>query len=103
TADAKSKVYGQSDPELTFTVNLSELVNGDDATVVSGSLTRENGEDVGTYAIIGTNFTAHNYEINFRGAAFTITKATLTNIVFESKSVMFNNSEHKLEIEPTQL
>uniref|UniRef100_UPI00262BF42C MBG domain-containing protein n=1 Tax=uncultured Polaribacter sp. TaxID=174711 RepID=UPI00262BF42C len=69
-ADAKTKVYGEVDPALTFSINPA-LETGDDLT---GSLSRATGEDVGTYAISSTLANA-NYAITFTGADFTITKA----------------------------
>ena len=45
------------------------MVNGDTATVLSGSLTRSVGEDVGSYAIGQGNVSAgSNYSINYTGA-----------------------------------
>ncbi|MBQ6419552.1 MAG: hypothetical protein IJK02_00600, partial [Clostridia bacterium] len=46
TADAKSKIRGESDPALTYT---AEGLFGEDT--VTGELTREAGEAIGTYAI----------------------------------------------------
>ena len=45
TADAKSKTYGDDDPALTYTGAL----HGSDS--FTGTLTREAGENVGSYAI----------------------------------------------------
>ena len=45
TANAMSKVYGTADPELTATV--TGLQNGDAASVISYTLSRAEGEDVG--------------------------------------------------------
>src|SRR5690606_40758754 len=44
TASSPSKVYGDADPALTYTITSGNLV-GDDT--LSGSLTRDPGEDVG--------------------------------------------------------
>ncbi len=49
TADAKTKQYGDPDPEFTYQVTSGTLVPGDDFT---GELTRDPGENVGTYAIL---------------------------------------------------
>ena len=78
TADAVSKTYGEADPTLTYKV--SGLVNGDvEADVVSGILSRNAGEDVGTYAITPGNITVtSNYTLAFAGANLTINKATIT-------------------------
>jgi hypothetical protein len=86
TADAKTKVYGQANPALTFT--LSGFVNGDTAAVVSGSPTLSTaattGSGVGSYAITvvdaGT-LSAANYAFPsaaFVGGTLTVTRAHLT-------------------------
>ena len=49
TANPLSKVYGSADPALTFVS--SGFVNGDSAALLTGSLTRAAGENVGSYAI----------------------------------------------------
>src|SRR6185295_6081978 len=53
TADAKTKIYGQVDPALTFVASPavgSALANGQTISF-SGSLTRVAGENIGSYAI----------------------------------------------------
>jgi filamentous hemagglutinin family protein len=87
TADAKSKVYGTSDPALTFTA--TGLVNNPALGVVdtaaaafSGALTRAPGETVagGPYAIAqGTLATNSNYTLSsFTANALTVTPAVLS-------------------------
>jgi phage-related holin len=72
TADAKSKVYGDVDPALTYTVSPSLLSGGS----FTGILTRAVGENVGTYAIGQGNLSAgSNYTISYNNASFVITKA----------------------------
>ncbi len=74
TADAVSKTYGETDPVLTYTV--TGLVGTD---VMTGDLSREDGEDVGTYAITqGTLAATANYIINYTGADLTINKRAVT-------------------------
>src|SRR5204863_119501 len=59
TADAKSKTYGDADPELTYDVTSGSLVGTDSFT---GALTRAAGDNVGTYAIQqGTLALSSNY------------------------------------------
>ena len=68
TADAKTKTYGDADPELTYTA--SGLFGEDKLT---GALTRAEGENVGSYAITqGTLTAGDNYTISFTGAEFAI-------------------------------
>jgi hypothetical protein len=63
-------VFGEPDPELTFKVAETSLIGEDSFT---GSLTRDKGEDVGTYRItIGTLSLGENYILDFEGADFTI-------------------------------
>jgi uncharacterized repeat protein (TIGR02543 family) len=70
TADSQTKKYSEADPELTYQVE--GLVAGD---TVTGSLTRTQGETVGTYEITqGTLDTGINYTITFTGAELTISK-----------------------------
>ena len=84
TAEAKEKTYGKDDPELTYT---AEGLVGEDT--VTGELTREAGENVGTYAITqGTFKASDNYELAFTGADFTISKAALT-ITADDKSSQY--------------
>ena len=73
TADAKIKSYGDENPTLTYT---AEGLLGDDA--LTGALTREEGENVGSYAIILGTLTADNYTISFVGADFTIQAKEVT-------------------------
>jgi hypothetical protein len=72
TADAKSKEHGQADPELTYTV-VPDLISGDQ---LSGSLSRVEGEALGTYFITAGTLANSNYTINFVGAVFTILPRT---------------------------
>ena len=67
-ADAKSKIFGREDPELTYTAT---GLFGDDS--ISGSLEREAGNGIGTYEITqGTLSAGKDYYITFTGATFTI-------------------------------
>ena len=70
-AEAKSKVYGEADPTLTYTKE--GLLEGD---AITGALARAAGEDVGEYAITqGTLSAGDNYTITFTGAKLTIIPA----------------------------
>lgn len=70
TADAKSKATGSADPALTHQITSGSLVAGDS---FSGSLTREPGEGVGTYAIQQGSLTlGGNYDLTFVEAYLTI-------------------------------
>ncbi len=73
TAEVQTKIYGEADPELTFQISSGTLFYGDQP---SGSLAREPGEDVGTYAIQQGNLAlGNNYHLSYVGADLTILAA----------------------------
>lgn len=79
TPDAgQTKIYGDEDPEaLTYTVAEGALL--DDGAVLTGALTREPGEDAGSYAIINNNLSAgSNYSIVVAEESFAITQKNVT-------------------------
>jgi gliding motility-associated-like protein len=79
TAAAKTKEYGAFDPSLTYTPTPAigdPVVTGSSETVsFTGTLTRTAGENTGTYSITLGTLTNTNYNIDYVGADFTITKA----------------------------
>ncbi|MBO9201301.1 MULTISPECIES: MBG domain-containing protein [Niastella] len=74
-ADAQSKVYGSADPQLSW--QASGFANGDNASVITGSLARATGENTGTYAISQGSLAASGYTITYVGNDLTITPAAL--------------------------
>ena len=77
SANGQTKVYGDADSALTTTV--SGLRNGDDASVISHTVSREPGEDAGTYAITPAGATLQgNYTVTYVPDSLTITRATAT-------------------------
>jgi filamentous hemagglutinin family protein len=76
TASNESKKKGAADPALAYTY--SGLVDGDTSASFSGGLTRDAGENVGSYAIRqGTLAATGNYSIStFADGAFSITAAS---------------------------
>jgi hypothetical protein len=86
TADAKSKVYGASDPSFTY-------VSSDLGASFSGSLSRTSGETVGNYAITqGTLSAGTNYDITFVSADLTITAKPIT-VTADAKSKVYGDSD----------
>ena len=75
TADSKSKEYGSGDPQLTYALTTGSLISGD---VLSGSLTRVTGENVGDYAINQGNLANSNYNITYVGANLSVTERPIT-------------------------
>ncbi|MGP6098524.1 two-partner secretion system adhesin CdrA [Pseudomonas aeruginosa] len=96
-ADAKTKVYGDADPALTYQV--SGLKNGDTAGAVlnGGSLSRVAGENVGVYGINqgGLGLVSSNYTLNYQGNNLTITKALL-NVIADAKTKVYGNADPSL-------
>lgn len=74
----QTKIYGDKDPEaLTYTVAEGALL--DDGAVLTGALTREPGEDAGSYAIINNNLSAGgNYSIVVADESFVISPKNVT-------------------------
>lgn len=89
TADSQTKVYGMSDPVLSYTAagfKFSDTA----ASVLTGSLTRTPGEDAGSYAITqGTLAANANYTIDFTGSSLNITPAVLT-VTAENQTKVLN-------------
>src|SRR6185436_115751 len=90
TADAKNKTYGDADPALTYQVTSGNLVTGDSFT---GSLTRDAGETVNTYAIKqGTVALNTNYTLSYVGANLTIGKRSVT-ITADAKNKTYGDAD----------
>ncbi len=73
-----SKVYGDPDPAFTWNITSGTPAPGDSLT---GTLTRQPGEDVGTYAITGTitgALAGPNYDVTLNNGVFTITPRPIT-------------------------
>lgn len=98
TAIAQTKNVGEDDPEFTYTYD--GFVEGDE-DVFSGALARDEGEDVGEYAITqGTLSAGDNYTIAFTGAKLTIKdiKESFKVVVAESEGGSVSVS--KIEASP---
>ncbi|MHC5352773.1 MBG domain-containing protein [Myroides sp. LJL115] len=90
-ADAQSQVYGQTDKQLSFQVQ--GLENGDTESVITGSLEREPGLEIGTYLIEkGSINPGNNYTFEYSSNYLTITKAALT-IQADGQSKMYGQAD----------
>ena len=99
TADPQSNAYGSADPTLTYTAPSGALESGDS---FSGSLTRESGTNVGTYAIQqGTLTAGDNYNISFTGANLTITAKPIT-VTADNKSKVWGEQDPALTYSVSQ-
>jgi hypothetical protein len=75
-ANAVGKVYGEVDPEITYSISSGQLFFTD---AITGTLSREAGETPGNYPITqGTLTAGDNYTISFTTAFFGITTKELT-------------------------
>ncbi|MEN9355017.1 MAG: hypothetical protein RL318_2342, partial [Fibrobacterota bacterium] len=91
TAQAKTKVYGEADPALTYTA--TGLLNGDGVT---GTLARVPGEAVGTYAItVGTLAVGENYQLVFAGANLEIS-AKIVAVTAQPKTKVYGDLDPAL-------
>ena len=92
TADSKSKHYGDTDPALTYTT--AGLQGTDTAAgVLSGSLTRNSGENVGTYTINqGTLASNSNYTLSYVSGSLTITTANILAVAANNQTMIYGGS-----------
>jgi hypothetical protein len=76
-----------ADPALTFTIESGELKLGDTyTTAFSGAITRNVGEDWGTYAITRGTLTSVNYLITWTNGTFTIYQNAQNALVLSAES-----------------
>ncbi len=92
TADAKSKIYGDANPALTYTT--SGLVNGD---MLSGSLSTAAGQysNVGGYGITLGGLGNANYAITYNAANLTVTPRVMT-VTADAKSKTYGDANPTL-------
>jgi len=102
TADNKSKVYGATDPNLTFTATGS-LFYGDAYTVISGvAMVTSNGSaaTAGTHDITITGGIANNYNVTHTKGTLTVNKAPLT-ITADNQSKVYGAADPALTFTPS--
>ncbi|MCH7400210.1 hypothetical protein MM236_19620, partial [Belliella sp. DSM 107340] len=88
----QSKIYGEQDPILTFSA--SGFASGDDEGILTGSIGRDVGENVGSFAIQQGSLDAGvNYTINFTPSDFQINPANLEVRVEEGQSKVFGTDD----------
>lgn len=95
TADARSMVYGDSVPGLTYAVGGAGLVNGD---ALSGALATSASptSNVGSHAITqGTLAASSNYAVTYTGANVFITARPIT-IAAEAQSMVYGDGVPEL-------
>lgn len=91
TASVTSKIYGTPDPILNYVP--SGFKFADTSGIITGTLSRTTGENVGSYSItLGTVSAGNNYTINFVAATLTVTPATL-NITADATSKTYGTPD----------
>lgn len=102
TPQSASKIYGTPDPALTYQITEGELAGSDS---LAGSLSREEGEEIGEYEITQgtvTNENNPNYNISFvTGIKFTILpiNATMNPAVCEFDQKIIKQADVQTTIE----
>lgn len=98
TADAKSKTYADPDPTLTYTT--TGLESGDE-NVITGALSRNSGENVGTYTINQNTLSAgSNYSISYTSANLTINQRDISNTAVIALNSDFMNYDGSTPFTP---
>jgi filamentous hemagglutinin family protein len=95
-ADAKSKTYGDSDPSLSWSVVGGALVSGD---TLSGSLSREAGQRVGSYRIDASALSNPDYLITAQSGTLSIQPRPIS-IRADSQSKYFSETDPLLSWSP---
>ncbi len=81
-ADDKEKYVGSDDPALTYQITSGSLAFEDE---FSGELTREEGETVGTYAILqGSLVLNENYDFTYYPGLFTISDLPIVTVTADT-------------------
>ena len=96
SAENKTKIYGEDDPSLTFVLGSNTpMAYNETINNLTGSLTREEGNDVGTYTISQGTLNNANYDITFNNAVFTITQKAIT-VNAENKTKVYGDNDPEL-------
>jgi hypothetical protein len=86
SADAKTKIYGETDPTLTVTIPAGSLVGSDTLT---GTPSRVTGEDAGEYTINKGTVANTNYNITFTTAKLTIGQAQQSALTVTTANIVY--------------
>lgn len=92
TADNKSKVYGNSDPSLSYQISIGTLVGSD---ALSGALSRAAGDNVGSYTIDASALSNSNYAITAQSGSLSISPRPIT-VAADNKTKVYGNADPSL-------
>ncbi|WP_125593175.1 MBG domain-containing protein [Companilactobacillus baiquanensis] len=90
TADPITKVYGEPNPTLTFTVEPGSLVGDDTKSDLGVTLTCDSDVNFGSHDITGTSDSA-NYNVTVNPGKLTITKAP-ANLTINKVSITYGDT-----------
>ncbi|MFI5452270.1 FG-GAP-like repeat-containing protein [Pedobacter sp. UC225_61] len=91
SANPMTKVIGDADPVLTYTLTAGQLIGTD---AFSGSLDRAPGEGLGTYAIgLGSLTAGNNYTLSFVPSTFTIMLKSAANFKLDANNILTPNGD----------
>ncbi len=94
-AEDQERLYGATDPELTWTA--TGLKNGDTKDILTVHIAREQGNAAGEYPIVVTGDKEQgNYSITFVDGKFTIMPADVTIIEPAANELTFDGEAHDL-------
>ncbi|WP_161634515.1 MBG domain-containing protein [Mesorhizobium loti] len=99
TADAKTRIYGDANPALTYHLTSGSYVNGDS---LSGALatTATTASGVGSYGITQGTLANGNYAITYVGANLSVTKRAIT-VTADAKSHAYGDANPALTYQLT--
>ena len=94
----QSAIYGEEDKPLTISDKDGQLVRGDTVAVITANLSREIGNDVGTYEITANSLEAQNYIVTAKNkGTYTIIKKDV-QVIIDNKSTPYGSDFATLTI-----
>ena len=103
SADAKNKIYGSTDPVLTYTPS-GTLYYGDSYSVISGIvLTTSTGSaaTAGTHTISAAGGTASNYVVTHVNGSLSVAKAAALTATANNKNKVYGGADPALTYTPS--
>ncbi|NEW80554.1 MAG: T9SS type A sorting domain-containing protein, partial [Gelidibacter sp.] len=102
TAQAKTKIYGETDPALTFVSSptVGSALPNSLTISFTGDLSRAIGQDVGTYLISQNTVVNSNYTITYVPANFEITQRPIT-VKADAKTKVYGSTDPALTYQIT--
>lgn len=92
----QSKSYGDVDPVYKY--SLQGLRGNDTVSVISGALTRESGEGIGTYKYLLGTLSAKNYNLILEEEYFSIVSKTLSDIKLDVYNFVYDGNKKTVNV-----